>query len=249
MPAPIAQTNLQLYAQLRRADWSTVEIEAVGRAYALASVLVAGWHRANGKSFLDHFVGTASVTAATGARPAMVRAALVHNAYGTILHPDRRQVGRRQRLEVEQAIGAEAEQLVFDYHRLAWDDTEVAGLLRRVDELDVHERDLTVLRLANEVDDAADLGRLHGGQERLDLGTLIDLASRLGQPLLAEALQAVAVEEGAAPDVEPGLHNAATSPFLRAPRSHRPRLGVALRGAEPWLRRQGRRVAHRLGLR
>jgi hypothetical protein len=244
---PVAQTNLQLYAQLRRSGWPAVEIEAVGRAYALATDLLAGWYRASGKPFVDHFVGTASVTVAAGCSPTVVRAALLHNAYGAIVRPDgASRIRRRQRREVRDVIGVEAEALVYAYRWMPWDDATVADLLRRAGDLDARARDVLLIRLANEVDDRIDLGLLHDQQERLDTGPIIELAERLDEPLLADALRRVVAEEEAAGSVEPGLRNTERIAIFRAPRSHRPRLGVALRAEGRWFRRQARRVSGRL---
>jgi hypothetical protein len=189
---------------------------------------------------VDHFVGTASVVAATGGRPAVVRAALLHNAY--------RQAGVNAKLrdEVRQVIGAEAEGLVFAHQTFPWDAAAVRGLLGRVDEVRGQERDLVVIRIANEVDDLADLGRLHSGQVRLDLGPVVELAEGLGESHLAAALTSAVAAEDQAVEVEPGLVSPGDRPVLVPSRSHRPRLRLALRSGRVRLRRLGRRAAGRL---
>jgi hypothetical protein len=202
-PEPFAQTNLQLLAQLRRAGWAPDEVEAVAAGYRLAAQVLAGWYRPSGKPFVDHFVGTASVAAAAGARPAVVRAALLHNAYGGVLASDG---SPKRRQQVRAAIGPEAEHLVWAFSNFAWDDAAVLDLLARVDDLTPLEHDLVVLRLANEVDDHLDLGLLHSRQDRLDDDRIIELADAIDDAVLADALRRVAREEAAAA-VEPGVRS------------------------------------------
>lgn len=77
----IAQTNLQLYNQLRRADWSGAELARARAAYELGMSLFSGQYRANGKPFLAHLVGTASILATFRQSPEVVVAGLIHAAF------------------------------------------------------------------------------------------------------------------------------------------------------------------------
>ena len=238
MAEPFAQTNLQLYAQLRRAGWPAAEVEAAARAYRLASRLLAGWYRASGKTFVDHFVGTASIVVATGGRPELVRAALLHNAYGSVLGA---QVPDRRRREVRAAIGVDAEALVDGYAGFPWDDDAVVALATRAGELTALERDLVVLRLANEIDDRLDLGGPHSCQPLLDLGPMVDLARGMDQPVLAEALARI-VDEEAAAVVEPGVRSEERVPYVLTPPSD----GRRRRAAAARARRLAARVRRRI---
>ena len=56
-----AQTNLQLYTQLSDIEYSQEARGQVLRAYELALQLFSGHYRANGKPFIAHLVGTASI--------------------------------------------------------------------------------------------------------------------------------------------------------------------------------------------
>ena len=197
---PVAQTNLQLDAQLRRLGWPPDEIAAVARGYLLAARLLAGWYRASDKPFVDHFVGTASVVAAAGERPAMVQAAVLHNAYGSVLGAAG---DERRRPEVREAIGAEAEELVWDYASFAWDALVIEDLIARAGDLTDRERDLVVLRLANEVDDRVDLGLVHRNLAGFDPASLIALAEAIDAPGLAAALRRVVAEEAEAGSTVP----------------------------------------------
>jgi hypothetical protein len=102
------------------------------------------------------------------------------------------------------------------------------------------ERDLVLLRLANEVDDRTDLGLLHGRQPRLDDRPLIELAQAVDQPGLASTLRGLAEEEAGA-EVEPGVRNEEAVPFRfeRPPSAAQRAAGMARRVAGR-IRRVGR---------
>jgi hypothetical protein len=224
----VAGNNVQLYAQLRRAGWPTAEIEAIGGGYRFGMELVSGQYRANGKPFIDHFVGTASLVATVGGRPALVRAALLHNVYAHGLWRDGRpRATPRRRREVRVAIGSEAEALVFAYQTFLWWEDDIDRLLDRADGLTDRERDLTLLRLVNEVEDRHDLGLLLSRGHRRPLAPVIELARRVDQPVLADWLSWVRDEEDAAV-VEAGLRHDAHGVEVIPPRSHRRRVPAAV---------------------
>jgi GT2 family glycosyltransferase len=81
---PFAQTWPQLLHQLQTQGWTVQEIEPVKRCHDVGLRLANGRYRACGKPFLTHLIGVASVLAAYGAPPVMVRAGLVHAAYGEL---------------------------------------------------------------------------------------------------------------------------------------------------------------------
>ena len=58
-----AQTNIQLFNQLRRDGYSKTDLDLVRDAYELAMVLFSGRFQPSGKSFIAHVVGTASILA------------------------------------------------------------------------------------------------------------------------------------------------------------------------------------------
>lgn len=240
-PVPVAQTNLQLFAQLRRQGWSPADIEAVARAYALACELVAGWYRPSGKPFVDHFVGTASAVAAQGGRLELVCAALVHNAYGGTFADDHSPATRRRlRRRLVDELGPDAEVLVTAYSTFDWDQATVLALAERAGSLTPVERDLVLLRLANEVDDRLDLGNLHADAPAVGSGPLIELAEQAGLGGIADELGRLTSEEQAAPPL-PGASDR-DRPFLHRP----PVVRRRVRHARRWARRQGRRVRARV---
>src|SRR5687767_15961282 len=81
MPEAYAQTNLQLYTQLRRAGYTAEQLVPVRAGYDLAMQLFSASFRGSGKPLLAHLVGTASILAAIGQSRDIVLAGLLHAAY------------------------------------------------------------------------------------------------------------------------------------------------------------------------
>lgn len=228
----VAQTNLQLYNQLAGLGWDDAGLVLVRDAYALATDLFSGRLRPSGKLFVCHLVGTASVVAAMDARPTMVAAGLLHAAYesGEFGDGSRGITPDKQRV-LSDAVGAEVEGLVAAYARLDWNAAAVVALTDRASALGTEEREIVVLRLANEVDDRSDAGLRYWASDpawRGALETVATLAERVGLPLMAEDLRRVDAFDAAAPVPHVLVHRPA-SPDARLPRSHRPRLTVAAR--------------------
>ena len=77
----MCKTNLQLYGQMLRAGRPEQELRLVRDAYELAVRLFAGHFRGNGKPFLAHLVGVASILAEHGHPIELVTAGLLHSVY------------------------------------------------------------------------------------------------------------------------------------------------------------------------
>jgi (p)ppGpp synthase/HD superfamily hydrolase len=157
-----AQTNLQLYAQLRKSGYDAETIAGIRRAYGLAVRLFAGRYRASEKPFVDHLVGTASVLVSIQARPALILAALLHAAYVQGDFDD----GPPGMTPAHTAclrgvLGEDAERLVAEYTRFPWSAADFSREAERGDAMTEREKDLVLLRLANEIDDLADQGILY----------------------------------------------------------------------------------------
>jgi len=78
-----AQTNIQLFNQLRREGYSNTDLSLVRDAYELAMVLYSCRFLPSGRPFIAHVVRTASILAALHLSAQVVAAGLLHNAYGT----------------------------------------------------------------------------------------------------------------------------------------------------------------------
>jgi hypothetical protein len=233
-----AQTNLQLLNQLHERDWPQSELATVGRAYDLASRIFSGQYRANGKPFVSHLVGTASVVAAIGERRPVVLAALLHATYS---HGEfgngRRGATTRTRAVVRKAIGPDAEILIDMYTRLRWNPTTVADFTRRAERLAARDRELAVLSIASDAEDHLDLGMLYcAKQARVPLADEATLAERLGRAPLAVVVRAAQAAEHEA-SLPPGVRADQSAAYLVAPLSHGTRARVRV-GAAGWRARR-----------
>lgn len=231
-----AQTNLQLYNQMRRAGYGEPDLKAVHDAYELATRLFTGKFRGSGKPLICHLVGTASVLCALRADARLLAAAVLHAAYffGEFgdgrggMTPDRRAL-------VREVVGAEAEDLLARYHMMDWRPSTANALSVRREALSPGERDVLLIRLANELEDHLDLGVLfcHNASQRKDiiaasLHLCIQLAERIGEPLLAGELQRV-FEEVETSEVPEALRHPQDYTYLLAPASMMSRPAVYVR--------------------
>lgn len=230
-----AQTNLELYAQLRSEGYDEAAQESAARAYLLAAQLFAGLHRASGKVFVAHTVGTASALVEAHARLPVVVAGLIHAAYTHGEFGDGwRGATAAKRAHVRTVVGEEAEDLVERYSRFRWRADGLPDLKAALRGLDQIDRDVVVMRLANELDDHLDLGILyHEDAERRrkllePLALCVDLARDLGNHRLADALSETFAECRAAPVSAAMRLPGARGSFLLSPASHRPTIRIRL---------------------
>jgi (p)ppGpp synthase/HD superfamily hydrolase len=201
-----AQTNLQLYAQLQTAGWDEDSIALLGRAYELALSTCGTLVRPNGKPFLCHLVGTASIVSSWRAPGEEVVCGLVHSVYTHGVFADVRPgPSDGKRAQVRTAIGEACEALVYSYTQLTWNAATVAERVDRVESLTRAERSAVRVRLANELEDHLDLGVRYARKSKAldeDDGVLL-LAERLvGAAFAGELAAALAANASAVvPDV------------------------------------------------
>lgn len=230
-----AQTNLELYAQARAEGYDEAAQEAVLHAYTLAMRLFAGLHRASGKVFLAHLVGTASALVEARARLPVVVAGLLHAAY---THGEFGDGGRGmtsiKRTHVATVVGEECEDLIARYANFRWRCEALSGLRATLSGLSGVDRDVVLMRLANELDDHLDLGILYYSDAEQRLGLLeplavcVDLARDLGHHRLADAIAKAFAACRAAKIPGVTNHPGSRGSFLVAPASHRPSLRIRL---------------------
>jgi guanosine-3',5'-bis(diphosphate) 3'-pyrophosphohydrolase len=250
---PIAQTNLQLYEQIRHAGWPAPELARLRRAYDLCMRISAGQVRASGKPSLNHLVATAGIVARHTDRGAPVLAALLHASYTLGDFGDgRRGMNARKRETVRAAIGDEAERIVARYAEIAWTNTRIADFLERADVLDAIDRDVALIRVANALEDHSDLGMRYRGYSVSELRAdpshelTIRLASALGFAAVSgEIAEAIARELEA--DVPVELIEGRRAQFEVAPMSYRRRFAARLSGQIARLRRCLGRLRRRRG--
>jgi hypothetical protein len=139
-----------------------------------------------------------------------------------------------KRAEMRRAIGEEIEDLIARYTRLTWRPSTIPEIRARLDAMTPTERDVLLVRLANELEDHLDLGILYlADAERRrdfmqsDLPAAIEMAERLGFPALARDL-AEALAEVARGRIAPGIPRPHAASFRIPFASHRLRLRVTL---------------------
>jgi (p)ppGpp synthase/HD superfamily hydrolase len=230
-----AQTNLQLMNQLVTGAYDAVDRALIANAYRLAMRLHTGWFRASGKTFIAHVVGTASVLAWLRASANTVSAGLLHAAYthGEFAAGD--EPSRSSRAQVIAAVGADVERLVTMYWALQWNPATIAAFAspESVRDLEPLQRELLLVRLANELEDHLDLAALYSlgpargrAQANAFLRPARALADLLGLPALGWELERVRRETELG-TIEASFGNATIS-MLIPPRTHRLKLKLAV---------------------
>jgi hypothetical protein len=158
---PYAQTPARLYRQLDRLAVPAPEQREVRRACELAIDLYSSLHRACGKPFLCHGIGTASILADHGAGAPVLGAALLHAAY-THGRFGRQRVGETlaKRRRVADAVGSAVEALVHRYTVFDWSGSVTAAC----DALPQEDAAACLIRLANDLEERLDGAPGYGGK-------------------------------------------------------------------------------------
>ena len=254
-----AQTNLQLYAQLRRAGFNDADLALVRQGYDFAMHLFPASFRGSGKPLLAHLVGTASILAAIDQPARVVTAGLLHAVYVFGDFGDARggvTEGRRDR--VRQAVGRDVEDLIARYTHFDWNSHTIPVIRERVTTLTALEREVLTIRLANELEDHLDFGVLYCNNAekrreyiRSPLNQSVEMARVLGLTKLAAELDAAFTETLAA-DLPIALRTTHDYTFVQPPASHSPRVKIAVRDyldARPRLARVVQPLVAFVGLR
>jgi (p)ppGpp synthase/HD superfamily hydrolase len=192
-----AQTNIQLLNQLRQSGYSNHELLSIANAYGLLMRLFTGRFRPSGKTFVAHLVGTASILAHLHVPSEVITAGLLHAAYS---HGDFGGTGKRgisvaKREQVKQVVGQNVEEYIARYTTLRWKTDTVPTIYNQLQKLDPLDRQVVLIRLANELEERLDLGLLYCGDfKHQQYGTrdghlMIEMAQQLGFPTLATQLE------------------------------------------------------------
>jgi len=243
------QTNLQLLNALRGAGYTDAEVEQIKKAYDFVARQFAVWFRASGKPFIAHLVGTAGILCALRARAPVIAAGLGHALYaqGELPGGVPGATGS-MRARVRRALGAETEDLIARYAALEWNTAALPGLRARLLDMSPTEREVVLIRLANELDDHLDLEALYCGNaearlRRIGKGLRIaaDMARDLNAGTLAASLDC-ALDATLATELPSGLRTDRAASFSLVPAS-----AIRRRSNKVW-RFAGRAVNKGLGI-
>ncbi len=183
----LAQTYPQLAVQLAGCGWPSSDFALVRRAHDEAAALFVGAERGSAKPFIDHLVGTASGVILGGGTAETVAAALLHAAYDQGDFGGRGWSEGAARRRLVDVVGPVVEDLVHRYSRLAWSADLIESIARTVGSAVGAERQVLLIRVANEVDDAVDGGLVLSRKAEVDI---FGSAPRRAVVRIAEAVAA-----------------------------------------------------------
>jgi (p)ppGpp synthase/HD superfamily hydrolase len=188
-----AQTHLQLLAHLRSQGYPFQDQQRLNRAYELAVRLFVGRFRPSGKPFLAHLVGTASILFTYRAPLAVGIAGLLHAAYreGDFWDGRGGQITPKRQQQVRRVVGEEVESYIARYSSFTWHRGATATLGSQIDTLTSLDRQVVLMRLANELEEYLDYGVLYNGVQlrqtyQAAAPHIAPLARTLGYPDLAD---------------------------------------------------------------
>jgi hypothetical protein len=242
----VAQTNIQLYNQVRAQGRGTEDLVLLKRAYEFSTTLYSGWFQADGKPFVAHTVGVASILAHLGCSTEVVAAGLLHNVYGNGDFGDGRilDAGPARRRVVREGVGEIIENLVYRFRDFRITPRSVDTILARIDRLDDTERALLLMDVADRLEKFVDQGVHYfgdgdwvTGDVALLGGRIVEIARRMGRPEVGDMLaRAYAQAESSSEEIPPEMRASNGRPVLGlvVPRSCRLRRDNGLRA---WARR------------
>lgn len=194
-----AQTNIQLFNQLRSEGYPNTDITCIRDAYQLTIQLFTGAFRASGKTFIAHLVNTASILASLHVPVKVVAAGLLHATYATYTHggfgDGIKGISDIRRQQVKGAVSKDIEEYLARYAALSWNKQTIPVIFQHFDTLDSIDRDVLLVRLANELEEYLDFGILYCGNFKhqqyinYDSHLIVEMAQKLGFPALAVQLE------------------------------------------------------------
>lgn len=161
---PFAITYPQLIGQALQLKRGHDELARLRTSYDLAERIADGLYRSQGSAFINHLVRTASIVMAYGSDIDTVVAAMHHSAYilDVFQHSRRRRAGPQRRAYLSAVLGGEVETIIWEYSQHKWGDVKcIAEYLERLPSYGPVMKAVLFIRLANELDDFAELTALY----------------------------------------------------------------------------------------
>jgi len=193
-----AQTNIQLYNQLQGMGYSQGDLILVRNAYDLSTQLYSGRFQAQGKDFISHLVGTASILCTLAQPPEMVATGLIHSVYNTGDFGDGKWgMTKRRQSFVRQRVGSEVETFVSRFHSFKWGEESLLHIYESLPIMNQLDRCVVLLYLADNIEHSLDFGYCYYDVKAQrfyappNWDLLITIAIGLGFPAFAKALDLV----------------------------------------------------------
>lgn len=192
-----AITYPQLMNQALKQGVKKRDLLLLRTCYDTAEKLADGFYRSQGVPFITHFVRHASILLAEKQPIHVVCACLVHSAYLFGRFQDERhgKATAAHRRELRQRLNKEIEQLVFLYDQTPWGSPEaIENHLKSMDNYGKLQRQVLIMRIANELEDHLDHGIAYSKKARSKEYVekcgkpMITIARRLGYNTLANEL-------------------------------------------------------------
>ncbi len=192
-----ALTYSQLMSQAIARGKSEQDLVSLRKAYETAESLFDGLYRGQHAPFICHAVRTASILLAEEASIEVVAAGLLHAAYAVGCFSDfyHGKATDAHREEIKRVVGHGTELLIFEYGQFSWYQKEcVQDHMDHIASYTQQQKNLILIRLANELEDYLDLGMAYRGtfpfrKKIEDYGDkAIELAHFLGHWQLASEL-------------------------------------------------------------
>ena len=154
-----AQTNIQLYNQLSDSRFSTLDLLCIQRAYTIAAELFAGQIRPEGRPFICHLVGVASILAQLGEAVPVICTGLLHSAFSQgDFGEGKGNINGSARRRFESSVGHDTQELIDGYGQCAWNASNVHNWTVNAGNVDRTLRTVNLIRLADALEDALDFG-------------------------------------------------------------------------------------------
>jgi hypothetical protein len=189
-----AQTNLQLIGELVRSGWNAADLKRIDASYSLATRSLGHLFRPDGRPFVAHLCGTASLVAREGASPDTIVAALLHAIFAQGHMARNGGASAANKRAVADVAGTRAVEIILAYDALPWKSEPILKLANSGTPPVGLQREALLIRLANEADDNVDGAAALSSKQRYagrpDLLEAVDkLAGLLEAPGLAVALR------------------------------------------------------------
>jgi hypothetical protein len=206
-----AHTIVQLANQVALNGYTDSDLDLISKGYEIAMNLFHRKVRSSGKTFVSHLIGTASILAGLKVEVSVIVAAILHAAYFAGDFESNATISGK-RAFLRNALGRKIEGLIFDYSQLPWNSTTILDLHSRLDWLMKTEREVLLIRLANELEEALDFSISYCDDQKYQnyrdlineyMGHMVEMAERLGYPSLANKLLRIPKEALAAPRRRP----------------------------------------------